>query len=300
MTEDWTDAVDDHGIVVRRDAVLDRRPHEIGNAAARGRLVALQRGLYVPAPVSVTARRRAAAAVLVLRPTAAVASHSTAARVHGIPVPEEDGVEHVTVARASRRPHHARLRIHTGRLGPVDVIDTEGVAVTAPGRTIVDLVRVLDRYDSAWALDQALHTRSVTTDAVLEAATRLARAQGVAAVRGIVAAAEPRSGSWLETRARTVLLDAGLPRPHAQVPVVTSAGTRYVDLGYPDVRIGIEIDGRGSHDTPDAVYADRHRQNAVQLRGWTLLRFTWFDVVRRPEWVVDCVRRALAAASAGR
>ena len=297
MEQSWTGSENEHGIVVRQDALAAVRSHEIGNAAARGRLVTVQRGLYVPAAHAPTALQRAAAAVAVLRPVPAAASHGSAARVHGIPVPDEDGVEHVTVDRSARRPHHVRLRVHTGRLGPLDTTEVDGVALTTQARTVVDLVRVLDRYDAAWALDQALHLRAVVAEDVLVAATRLSRARGVAAVPALVGAAEPRSGSWLETRARLVLMDAGLPRPRAQVPVTTPSGTRYLDLGYDRARVGVEIDGRGSHDAPAAVFADRHRQNAVQLRGWSLLRFTWFDVVRRPEWVVDCVRRALAAAS---
>jgi very-short-patch-repair endonuclease len=41
------------------------------------------------------------------------------------------------------------------------------------------------------------------------------------------------------------------------------------------------------------LYRDRCRQNQLLLAGWTVLRFTWYDVLHRPAWVVAQVREAL-------
>lgn len=294
MNPDWQALAGEHDLVSRREVLVEVPGHVVGNAASRGRLRTVQRGLYVPVGHEVSAITRAAAACAVLQDVPAVASHTTAARVHGLPVPEAETVEHVTVPRWARRRHHAALHLHTCRLDVCDTIDVDGVSVTSGPRTVVDLIRSLDRWDAAWATDRALHHRLVTSTTVLDAAGRVTRATGVARVPALVATAEPRSRSWLETRGRLVLLDAGLPRPQAQIPVQTWDGTKYLDLGYPEHRIGIEMDGSGPHSDPGAVYADRGRQNLVHVRGWGLLRFTYFDVVRRPEWMVQCVRAKLA------
>jgi very-short-patch-repair endonuclease len=75
------------------------------------------------------------------------------------------------------------------------------------------------------------------------------------------------------------LKHARLPIPIRQLPV----GDRFVDISYPDRRVVIELDGAGSRFTARALRDDRRRQNTIvlALRGWTLLRFTWDDVVTR-------------------
>jgi very-short-patch-repair endonuclease len=67
-----------------------------------------------------------------------------------------------------------------------------------------------------------------------------------------------------------------------------------LDMAWPSRRLAVEADGRERHDKPEALYRDRRRQNDVELAGWTVLRFTWNDVMRHPNWVVAQVRRALA------
>jgi very-short-patch-repair endonuclease len=70
-----------------------------------------------------------------------------------------------------------------------------------------------------------------------------------------------------------------------------------VDVGYPDQRIAIELDGFATHGSPAALQRDLRRQNRIVLEGWLVLRFTWADVVERPGEVAATVARALGAAS---
>ena len=71
----------------------------------------------------------------------AVLAGTSAALLHGMPVPREDRV-HVVVptARADRR----RLVAHRHRLDPDDTVVRAGVRLTAPARTVVDCLGVLD------------------------------------------------------------------------------------------------------------------------------------------------------------
>ncbi len=45
-----------------------------------------------------------------------------------------------------------------------------------------------------------------------------------------------------------------------------------------------------------ALFRDRRRQNDLANAGWTVLRFTWADTLRRG-YVAATVRRALEAAA---
>ena len=62
---------------------------------------------------------------------------------------------------------------------------------------------------------------------------------------------------------------------------------------WPSRRLAVEADGRETHDKPEALYQDRVRQNNLVLAGWTVLRFTWDDVHRRPHWVLAQIGAAL-------
>jgi very-short-patch-repair endonuclease len=55
--------------------------------------------------------------------------------------------------------------------------------------------------------------------------------------------------------------------------------------------VAIEIDGWAWHSAPDRFQRDRTKQN--DLLGWTVLRFTWFDLSQNPDDVIRRVRAAL-------
>ena len=67
-----------------------------------------------------------------------------------------------------------------------------------------------------------------------------------------------------------------------------------LDGAYPDRRLGLEFDGQGVHGAVRAIFHDRWRQNRLLALGWTLLRFTWWDVVHDPKGFVAAVRAALS------
>jgi hypothetical protein len=189
--------------------------------------------------------------------------------------------------------------MHTARLPTSDVVEIDGIPMTAVPRTLIDLCRgELDRYDAVWAVERALAGGLVTVDELEAAAGRLRRTPGIVGARTRFRSARPRSGSPLETRARLRLLDAGLPEPELQVPVVIDGGRRaLLDMAYRKQRIGIEIDGSDGHDRVEAAFRDRWRQNDVHSEEWVLYRFTWYDVHDGMARTVRNVERALAVRS---
>ena len=81
-------------------------------------------------------------------------------------------------------------------------------------------------------------------------------------------------------------------------PVETPVGRFVVDFLLQDLKIAVELDGWAYHSTPERFEADRRRQNALVLAGYTVLRFTWADLVERPEQVIAEVLAAIAARKA--
>ncbi|HEX4357240.1 MAG TPA: hypothetical protein VH141_06965 [Pseudonocardia sp.] len=281
-------------LLLRNAAIRDGiHPDELRTALRRSELVPLQRGIYLGGGPASPVLRAEAALLAVAQPDAA-ASHMTAARAHGLVVPL-GGPEHVTLPRRQRRPHRDRLRLHTARLPDRDVDVVGGLPVTAVPRTLVDLCRELRRTDAVWAVEQALVDSVVTVGELEAAALRLARTPGIITAREWFRAARPLSGSPLETEARLAIVDAGLPEPELQVEVQLGGGRRaFLDLAYPELKIGIELDGR-DHERVDAAFRDRWRQNSVHGQDWVLYRFTWRDVRYDRERMIHTLTRARAA-----
>ena len=61
-----------------------------------------------------------------------------------------------------------------------------------------------------------------------------------------------------------------------------------------DARLIVEVDGYRYHRSPSAFEDDRERDVIMHLAGWTVLRFTYAHVVRRPAWVAAAVANRLA------
>jgi very-short-patch-repair endonuclease len=109
-----------------------------------------------------------------------------------------------------------------------------------------------------------------------------------------------RPDGLLEPRMARLMRDAGLPSAVFQYPVHTEAGRflARVDFAYVALRLAIEVDGYHVHGTRRAMEADFVRQNALAGQGWIVLRFTWTQVVRRPEFVARSIAEALQVRAA--
>jgi very-short-patch-repair endonuclease len=102
--------------------------------------------------------------------------------------------------------------------------------------------------------------------------------------------ADARAESVLESLARVALVLAGLT-PRVQEWI----GRFRVDLLIGNVVI--ELDGFEHHSSRADYRSDRRRCNALTVKGYRVLRFSWEDVVATPERVVSIVREAVRLAS---
>jgi hypothetical protein len=93
-----------------------------------------------------------------------------------------------------------------------------------------------------------------------------------------------RSGRWLRL-ARGCYLP--VPAPATGESGVAAGNTACPDLA--DDRLHIARHWAG----PEAVLADRRRQNRLVNAGWTVLRFTWQDTLD-PYYIPHTIRQAIA------
>lgn len=98
-----------------------------------------------------------------------------------------------------------------------------------------------------------------------------------------------------------ILSRLGVGRWRPNYPIIDSEGRviAEIDFALRDGSIAIEVDGRAFHSDDLAFERDRIRQNVLTMRGWTVLRFTWRQIVHEPDEVARIVRLAVAQARVG-
>jgi hypothetical protein len=202
-----------------------------------------------------------------------VLSGYSAAVLLGADCAPEDAPAEVTVSGGRRL--HPGLRVHRDVLTADQVRPCRGVAVTSSVRTAYDLGRQPDLVEAVVGIDAVANACRFDTGAVLTLAARHPGSRGCRDLRRAVVLADARSGSPMETRLRLVLVLRGLPKPEVQFPVLDDRRRRavWLDLAYPEHRIGIEYEG-GDHGRPDRVLRDVGRYTRLVDDGWRMYRFT--------------------------
>jgi len=191
------------------------------------------------------------------------------------------------------------VRRHTIALLEDDTTDVGGAPVTTPLRTALDCACSMSPERALGVVDSALRAGADLAALVARADDARGR-RGVVRARRVIALADAQE-SVGESRTRRHLAAAGLPRPELAIPVETFLGTRWVDLGWPGLKVGIEFDGAvkysgGEYGDPRRrLFDEKRRHDALVDAGWVLIHVTWADLAH-PERLVARVRAALASA----
>ena len=214
-----------------------------------------------------------------------------AARVHGLPVPDDGRVE--LVVPAGRRTQ-GRLVPHRYALDPHDVVRMTGVPMTTRRRTILDCLGRLPPPAAtrllAWVSSRRLLDADELTAWVAEHGGRWGNSARAAAARRLATGAVNPA----EERLHALLGRAGITGWTAGASLVEHLGVwAQADVYFPAERLVIEVDGRGAHGD-ERFQSDRTRQNVLMAAGCTVLRYTWADLWERPDLVTSQIRATLA------
>jgi len=266
----------------------------VRDRVAAGRLHRIHRGVYALVDSSLLTREgRWLAAVLACGPGAVISHRSAAALLQLRPT--APGSVDVTAPNRRGRSRPG-ISAHAGSLQPDDVTTVRGIPCTSLARTAVDLAEVLDRRGVERFLEQAEVQRRFDLVALRAQLDRNPTRRGAPVVAGILAElAEPRlTRSELEERFLALVRQAGLPVPevNAHIPLADGAVIE-VDFLFRAARLVVETDGRATHATRRAFEQDRRRDQLLRLSGFTVIRFTYNQVVNRPDEVLATLARLL-------
>ena len=226
------------------------------------------------------------------------ASGITAARLHRLPGFGNETVEISTVnGKDGRRPklqsgRDVRVRRVDGHLLPE--IETGTIPLTTIRRTLIDLAGQRHPLVES-ALDRSLvrERESLGSLWLFVEQEWMRGRRGVRIMRDLLAArtgGQAPSDSESELRARRLIAKEGLPPPVGQHPVRLPFADIHIDLAYPDIKLAIELDSYSWHLNRKAMDSDRERDNALQMLGWVVLRFTWAMLRFDPGYVRQTIR----------
>lgn len=212
-----------------------------------------------------------------------------------------DGVEvrpgplEVTVASDGVEIQRAGVRCRRRILAPGDVVQVDGLSVTTPQRTFVDVARSLDVPRLVAVGDDLVRRRLLAFPDIDRVLKRSSGQRGVRTARRARELLDPRAESPRESIVRAIIVEAGLPVPVPQVEIFDGYG-RFLargDLVYPELKIVIEYDG-AHHLTRQAQARDADRRGLLGNEGWLMVTVVPADV-HHPHLLLRKVSAALAA-----
>lgn len=244
--------------------------------------------VYLSNQVRPSFEQRIAAAWLWSDRQATIAG-AAAAALHGAKWIDDDTcVELIHVN--PRAPHGVRVRRDLVLDGEVQTL--AGRRVTTLERTAFDIGRRGPVRSAVARLDALARATGFTITDVAGLARRHRGARGLRQLETVLGLVDPGAQSPRESFLRLLLVDAGIPRPRSQVPVLGVDGVpiAYLDLGWEDYMVGVEYDGDHHRVDRWQYIKDIRRLELLERMGWLIIRVVAED---RPADIVRRVRRAL-------
>jgi very-short-patch-repair endonuclease len=283
---------------------------QIQRLTGRGTLRSLRTGVYAPAALadSVAGDQAAAhllqvAAAIAASRSRVVGSHRSAAIVHGLSLIGPPLPGRVELTRTpgdqgsrSRRPG---ILLHVAALPAAHVIRYRAVPMTSVGRTVVDLARTLPFAEGVAVADSALRTGQATAEELASVLMQCPRWPGSQRARRVMAFADPRAESALESISRAAFHVLGLPAPELQASIGHDGEVvGRVDFLWREHRTIAEADGALKYTEPARALAQLNRDARLREAGFEVVHFTWPEITRVPAQVVSAIRAAFRRSTA--
>lgn len=221
-------------------------------------------------------------------------SHLTAAAHHGWAVKEPPEFPQITVPRGRHIPDQPDWMLDLFQR-ELPIRDRDGWA-TSPLRTVLDCAADLPFDVALCVADSALRAGDLTPDGLRTAADRMRGPRGKRA-RKVATYADARAANPFESVLRALVILVGI-EVVPQFAVTCDGITFHPDLANPLIGLIIEADSYAFHGRePKHHNRDVVRYNGFVAAGWTVLRFTWEQVMLEPQYVVRVLRTWLAEAA---
>ncbi len=242
-----------------------------------------------------TRRGRIMAAALYFRGYAAAADVDAAGlwqMLDSTQQPKDGAAVHVLLVAPSYRPQPG-IRVRRAQtLARQDIRVRNGIPVTSPARTVLDLAGSFDELELEAAMLIAFRKQGLRISQLQDVIARNPYAKGVARLRALLD--QPQTlrdtRSLYERRLLMLLREAELPLPVTNVSV---AG-HLVDALWPDLKLVVEFDGWQHHGERDRFETDRLRDQHLAATGHQAIRITARQIDHRPYALIARIASVIA------
>ena len=240
-----------------------------------------------------------------------VLTHATSARIHCICLPgwlDQDWRIHIARPANCCKPRRRNVVGHQLSFSAGEVVMFDGVSLTSPARTWLDLASVLSIDELIAAGDSIVvehgegfpvpRQRLASIADLRSIVTKHPGMRGVKKARHALDLIRVGADSAPETAMRLALIRAGLPEPVLNVVLRNGLGLPVVwpDAAYPEHRIALQYDG-AHHGDPEQYRRDIKRQAATEALGWTEIRVQKSDLEGDHPFVVEKVKTLITGRS---
>ncbi|OBA76682.1 hypothetical protein A5641_21135 [Mycobacterium sp. 1554424.7] len=250
----------------------------------RTRYVALHKDVYLPRDSELTPALRAKACWLRSRRRGVLAGFSASA-LHGSKW--IDAALPAAIIDTNRRPMPG-VEVWETRIEPDEIATVNGMRVTTPARTALDLARRYATGSAVAAIDALMQATELKMADVEQLVDRYRGRRGMKRARLALELVDGGSQSPKETWLRLLLIRAGFPRPQTQIPVRNEWGwaEAYLDMGWEDIKVAAEYDGEHHLTSRYHYVKDIRRLEKLERRyGWIVVRVVAEDhpndIIRR-------------------
>jgi very-short-patch-repair endonuclease len=284
-----------HGIVTRGQLLHAGVPrHVIDRLLRWGLLRRVHAGVYQVGPVVAPLANEMAA---LLACGGGTLSHWSAATLWKVSQPRRSGESaDVTLPAGLQRGRRPGIRTHRSNLALDEITQVDGVHVTTPARTLVDLGTVATPRELERMVAIAERTDLCTRDDLLTLLRRHARRRGTRRLLTMLGnhARPALTRSEAEERILALVRAGGIRDPEMNVVI----HDHEVDCYWRHARLVVEVDGYAYHASERAFVRDRQRDSALAAAGIQVLRLSWHQISRERDKTLVQLAQALARAEA--
>jgi predicted transcriptional regulator of viral defense system len=286
-----------HGVVSIRqlEGPLGFSERSVARAVQAGRLHRIYRGVYAVGHTDLSPHGECLAAVLAVGPGALLSYYSAGwlwGLWQGSPKPFE-----VTAFVPRHHPAPPDVVRHRARnLVDADRAMVEGIPVTSVARALLDLALKLSGEQLRRALSRAEDLGLLDLEELRAVIERNRGHHGAKRLRYALSIYEPPAYTRSEFERRFVehLVRSGLARPATGWNEVGYE----LDIYWPELHFGVELDAYETHGTRDAFERDHDRDLAFALAGIATVRVSERQFRREPEEIAVKVAALLARRAA--
>ena len=267
----------------------------VARRVRRGTLHRHHRGVYSVGHDGVTLTGRFVAAVLACGGRSPLSGYA-AASYWGMVRWDGRDPEVTILEGSARRVDGVRIR-RSRTLDRRDVWRRDGMLVTSPARTVLDVAAHMPAHELRRMVRQAQAEGRVSVRQLIELLARSGPHRGAAKVRALIADGPTPTRSELEDLMLDLLAGADIARPLINEKLRLDGRTISPDVLFPEHKLVIELDGRAWHDDPLTRELDAERQAILEAHGYRVLRITWDQLVRHPQQTLARIAAALRTAT---